>query len=129
MKFHHIGIATNDIESLIAKLKKQLEIKSISEIVYDSKQGANLCLLTTNDNVKIELVSGKIVQNFIKKGQLLYHTCYVVKNIEEKINELVNDGAMLIRSAQEAVLFANHKVAFLRWDLGIIELLEGDEGL
>ncbi len=127
MKFHHIGIATKDIESLIKKLTKQLDIKKVSEIIYDSNQEANLCMLTTGDDLKIELISGKVVQNLVKKRQFLYHTCYLVKNIEQKIEELVSEGALLVREPREAVLFNNRKVAFLMWDLGLIEILETGE--
>ena len=124
MQFHHIGIATNDIESLIKKLTKQLDIKKVSEIIYDKNQEANLCMITTSDGIKIELISGKVVQNLVKKKQFLYHTCYVVKNIEQKIKELVADGALLVREPREAILFNNQKVAFLMWDLGLMEILE-----
>ncbi len=128
MKFHHFGIATDDIESLILKLKKQINIKEVSGIVYDSNQEANLCMLTTNDNLKIELISGKVVQNLVRKRHFLYHTCFVVKDIDQKIAELVADGAFLVREPREAILFDNRKVAFLMWDLGLIEILERGGG-
>ena len=45
MKLHHIGIATEDIENLVEYLKQILNIKDISETVYDKNQDANLCML------------------------------------------------------------------------------------
>ncbi len=127
MKFHHIGIATDDIESMIKKCQKFLEVKSVSDIVYDDNQKANLCMLDINDGVKIELISGEVVQNILRKRQYLYHTCYSVENIEQTINELIEDGALLVREAREAILFNNRKVAFLMWDLGLIELVEEEK--
>ena len=144
MKFHHIGIATEDIKNLISKLKKYFDIKEISDIIYDPKQDANLCMLTTNDNLKIELISGEVVKNLVRKRQFLYHTCYTVKdlnemieslyhtcytvkNLENMISQLVLDGAILVREPREAVLFNNRKVAFLSSDIGLIELLEEAE--
>lgn len=127
MKFHHIGIATEDIEKLISKLKKYFDIQEISDIIYDPKQDAKLCMLTTNDNLKIELISGEVVKNLVRKRQFLYHTCYTVKNLEDMISQLVLDGAILVREAREAVLFNNRKVAFLSSDIGLIELLEEAE--
>ena len=124
MKFHHIGIATEDIEKSIEKLKKYFDIKEISKIVYDKNQDANLCMLEMSDGIMIELISGGVVSNLVKKRQYLYHTCYSVKNIDEMIEKLTSDGAFLVREAKEAILFNNKRVAFLMWDLGLIELVE-----
>ena len=124
MKFHHIGIATEDIEVTLDKIKKYFNIKEISEIVYDPKQDANLCMITLEDGIMIELINGKVVENILKKRQYLYHTCYTVKNIDEELKKLIDDGAFLVSMPKEAVLFNNKKVAFLSWNLGLIELLE-----
>ena len=124
MKFHHIGIETDDIEKMIAKLENFLKIKDISDIVYDSNQDAYLCMLTLDDGIKIELITGKVVENILKKRQYLYHTCYEVDDIELTISKLQNDGAFLVREPKKAILFENKKVAFLMWDLGLIELVE-----
>lgn len=124
MKFHHIGIATNDIEETIKKIKKFFDVKNVSKIIYDKNQDANLCMITLNDGIMIELINGKVVENILKKRQYLYHTCYSVNDINKTINELVNDGAFLVKEAREAILFDNKKVAFLMWDLGLIELVE-----
>lgn len=126
MKFHHIGIATENIESELVKLKKHFNILNISEIVYDKNQDAYLCMLTLNDGMMIELISGNVVQSLVKKRQFLYHTCYSVNNINNKINELINEGAYLVSEPKEAILFNNKKVSFLLWDLGLIELVEED---
>ncbi len=124
MKFHHIGIATEDINKSIEKLKKYFDIKEISEIVYDKNQDANLCMLTISDGIMIELISGGVVTNIVKKRQYLYHTCYSVKDIDKMIDSLISDGAFLVRESKEAKLFNNKRVAFLMWDLGLIELVE-----
>lgn len=126
MKFHHIGIATYDINSTLSKIKKYFDVIEISDLVYDSNQDANVCMITLDNNVKLELISGKIVENILKKRQYLYHTCYLVNDIDKTINELVSDGAFLIKEPVEAILFNKKRVAFLMWDLGLIELLEGD---
>ncbi len=123
MNFHHIGIATSNIQETLSKLKKYFNIIDVSKIVYDANQNANLCMVTLENNVKIELISGKIVDNILKKRQYLYHTCYSVDDIDKTINNLIDDGAFLVREPKEAILFNNKKVAFLMWDLGLIELL------
>lgn len=128
MVFHHIGIATNDIGKMIEKLNKYLKITDISEVIYDKNQDANLCMLVLNNNVKIELISGKVVEGILKKRRYLYHTCYVVNDILKEIDNLIKDGAVLVSEPKEAILFNNKKVAFLMWDLGLIELLEESDG-
>lgn len=124
MKFHHIGIATDDIPSLIEKLKKYFNIKNITDIVYDELQDGKLCMITLDDGTNIELISGNIVENIVKKRRYLYHTCYSVEDIDSTIKSLINDGATLVSDTKEAILFDNKKVAFLMWDLGLIELVE-----
>ena len=124
MKFHHIGIATEDINKTLEKLKIFFDIKDISKVIYDKNQNANLCMVTLNDGIMLELISGEVVANIVKKRQYLYHTCYSVKNIEKAIKNLLDDGAFLVKESKEAILFNNKKVAFLMWDLGLIELLE-----
>jgi len=124
MKFHHIGIACKDIEVTKIFLQKSFEIKNITDTLYDEKQDVNLCILTTSDNLNIELVSGITVKPFIKKSQFLYHNCWSVKNIDISIKLLVSNGATLISEPKEAILFNNNKVAFLFSDIGIVELLE-----
>ncbi len=87
MEFHHIGIATKNIEELLEKLKGILDIKEISPIFYYKLQDANLCMVTLNDGVKLELISGNQVANLVKKRNYLYHTCFKVKSIEEELDK------------------------------------------
>lgn len=123
MKFHHIGIATNNIEESISKLKKFFDVSDISKTVYDVNQDASLCMVTMSDGIKIELINGKVVENILRKRQYLYHTCYLVEDIDKTIKELEEDGAVLVKEPKEAILFDNRKVAFLMWNLGLIELI------
>lgn len=126
MKFHHIGIATPNIEEMLEKLSKFMVIKNKSEIVYDELQDANLCMVTLEDGMLLELIQGGVVENLVKKRQYLYHTCYSVDDIEKVKNDLIESGAFLVREERPAKLFNNKKVAFLMWDLGLIELVEGE---
>lgn len=124
IKFHHIGIATENIENTIKYLKNIMNIKGISETVYDRNQDANLCMLTLEDGTKLELVSGKIVEKIVKKRQFLYHTCYETENIIEEIRKLEKLGGFIVSEPKEAILFNEKKVAFLMTDLGLMELVE-----
>ena len=124
MKLHHIGIATEDIENLVEYLKQILNIKDISETVYDKNQEANLCMLTLEDGTKLELVSGKVVEKIVKKRQFLYHTCYETNDINKEIEKLQKLDSFLVSEPKEAILFKNKKVAFLMTNIGLVELVE-----
>lgn len=124
MKFHHIGIATKDIDKTLKWVKKQFEVKHISEKVYDKNQDAFLQMIKTTD-VNIELVSGTTVEKFVKKNITYYHICYEVSDIEQAIQSFEN--SILISKPTPAILFNGNKVAFLMTPIGIIELLEDKE--
>lgn len=124
MKMHHIGIATGDIQKMQQYLQNIAEVSSIGPTVYDGKQDAFLCMVTLMDGTMIELIAGKVVEKLVKKRNFLYHICYEVEDIEKKIGQLVENGAMVISEPKEAILFDERKVAFLMTDMGMIELLE-----
>ena len=124
MILHHIGIACKDIDLEIQRIKKIHDVISISEIFYDKNQNANLCLIKIKNSLSIELISGKQVENLIKKKISYYHLCYEIQNIESEIKRLVNLGGIILSEPKPAILFNNRKVAFLLLSYGIIELLE-----
>ncbi len=123
MKFHHIGIATKDIKKSLEFIKNNFEILDCSQIIYDEKQDAFLQMIKTKD-LNIELVSGKIIENFIKVKTTYYHVCYEVEDIHKSIKEF--KGAILVSPPKEAILFDGRLVAFLFTPLGIVELLSAN---
>jgi len=124
MKFHHIGVACAAINKAVDFVEKSFTVLSKTKIIFDECQNVNLCLLTLEGGTNIELVSGRTVEKFIDKNQFLYHTCWEVSDIENSIERLYQNGAILISEPKPAVLFNDRRVAFLLTDIGIIELLE-----
>lgn len=124
MIFHHVGIACKDIPIELQKLKKIHSIIEQSEIVYDELQDANLCMVTIEGGFKMEFVSGKTVEIFIKKGTTNYHLCYECSNINSEIEILVSNGALLVSPIKPAILFGGKLVAFLLVSYGLIELVQ-----
>lgn len=124
LEFHHIGIACKDIEQEIKKIKKIHDVKSISKIVYDENQKATLCMLSVENGLNIELISGEQTSTILKRGITYYHICYQVNDIKSKVDDLVSSGALLISYPKPAVLFNGKKVAFLQGSYGLIELVE-----
>lgn len=124
MKFHHIGIATKDIEKAVKDYKKYHKVKFESDIIFDEKQNAKVVYLEADNGVSIEFISGKVVENVIKKGINYYHICYETEKLDSTIKELYEQGAQLVSPPKPAILFDMRRVAFLFVNYGLIELLE-----
>jgi methylmalonyl-CoA/ethylmalonyl-CoA epimerase len=121
MKFHHIGIATKNIDKTLDWVKNQFLVLNVSKKVYDKNQDAYLQMIETED-INIELVSGNIVEKFIKKNITYYHICYEVESLEDAIRSFKK--SIVVSKPTEAILFDNRRVAFLLTPIGIVELLE-----
>ena len=124
LRFHHIGVACKNMQDAIVFVENTFNIQKKSKIIYLENQGVDVCLLTNDDKTNIELVSGKTIESFVKKKQLLYHSCWVVRNIDIAISSFCDNGSTLISEPKPSLLFNNRKVAFLYTDIGILELLE-----
>jgi methylmalonyl-CoA/ethylmalonyl-CoA epimerase len=123
MKFHHIGVACVNIGDEILRISRIHEIKALSPVVFDKEQDAELALLTLSDGTRIELISGKPVENILRKHISYYHICFEVHDIHAEIERLQQENALLISAPKPAVLFDNRNVAFLQVSYGLIELL------
>ena len=128
MTFHHIGVATLNIEASSAAYS--LLGYNVGLSVYDPNQKVNLCFLEKENSPIIELVSpteeGSPINNILKKnGTTPYHTCFEVEDIENEILILKRNKFMVVVKPIEAIAFGNRRVAFLyNKDAGLIELLE-----
>ena len=123
MKFHHIGVACKNIDEEILNISKIHEIINQSPTIFDKEQNAELVMLTLADGTNIELISGKRVENLVRKNITYYHICFEVDDINSEIERLLNENAHLISSPKPAILFNNREVAFLNVSYGLIELL------
>ena len=81
-------------------------------------------MLAMPDGSYIELVSGAVVANFVKKRVTYYHICYEVDDISKAIEEMSKNGALVVSPPKPAILFGNRNVAFLMSPIGLVELLE-----
>src|ERR1700748_3292405 len=114
MKLHHIGIACKNIDAEIANIAKTHHIIEQSAVLFDELQNAQVVLLSLADGTKIELVSGKQVETFVKMNISYYHLCFEVDDLDAEIDKLVNDRALLISPPKPAVLLNNRRVDFLK---------------
>lgn len=126
--FHHLGIATADIESTI-ELYRKLGFEN-SDIIYDPLQKVHICFLTKSNHPLLELVApadeSSPVNNILKKaGTSPYHSCYEVKSLEEAIAALRKQRFLLVVKPVPAVALANRRICFVYHpQIGLIELLE-----
>ena len=126
--FHHIGIATPDIERT-ATLYKQADYR-MTEIIADPIQNVNICFLSKKFHPLIELVSplntdspvSKIIE---KSGVTPYHMCYEVDDILESILKLKQLKFFSLSKPVPAMALQNRLICFLyHLDSGLIELLQ-----
>jgi len=128
MRFHHIGVAVKDISATAAVYMtggyKQ------SGTTYDPVQNVNICWLTKEGMPVVELLepvdeTSPVNKTLEKNGVTPYHTCYIVDNIEQAVQELRGMKYVVVSKPVEAVAIHNCKVAFLyNKNIGLIELVE-----
>lgn len=126
-KFHHIGIACKDIEQTFSDLQLFLPAQyECTEVFYDKRIKASLQLISISSKAHIELVSGEVVKNFLKKDIRLYHTCFEVPDIELFSNELQNKGFFPVTKLIPAELFDGRLIQFFMTPFGLTEILEAE---
>ena len=126
-KFHHIGIACKNIEKTFNDISIFLPNEfEFSDIIFDEKLNAYLQLISIGNQAHIELVSGEIVENFLKKDTILYHTCFEVGNIKKYSESLESKGFVPITKLMPADLFEGRLIQFFRTPLGLTEILESN---
>lgn len=129
LKFHHIGVATEDIKASILLFQKLGYMSS--EIYRDEEQEVDLAFMNREgDSTVIELVApyqkrspvDKILE---KNGTMPYHICYEVEDIDLKIRELKKLRFLQITKKTPAKAFDNREICFLyHKNYGMIELLQ-----
>ncbi len=108
-----------------------------SEVIHDPLQNSKLSMCTKEGYDSIELVTHvneksptyRIIET---NGDIPYHLCYRVKNIDTFIESLKKESIEheVVTEAKPAVLFGNDKVIFISIKgFGTVELLEVGEDL
>ena len=127
-KFHHIGVATCNIDSTASMYEQGGYHRSAT--IYDSIQNVNICWLTKEGAPTVELLAPQDEKSPVNKtlekvGISPYHCCYIVDNIEETVAELRKQRYVMVSKPAEAVAFKGSRVCFLfNKNVGLIELVE-----
>jgi methylmalonyl-CoA/ethylmalonyl-CoA epimerase len=89
--FHHLGIATRDIEATYGIYKKLGY--ELSDVKTETSQNVRIGFLSKIGSPAIELVEPINIDSPVSKilqysGTTPYHTCYRVNNIQQAVEEL-----------------------------------------
>lgn len=128
MNFHHIGVATNNIE-LTTKHYNNFGYKQSTELFLDPIQNVYILFLEKLNSPCIELVApvnedSPILNILNKNGTTPYHFCFEVDDILKEVGKLKKLKFVMVSKIVPAVAFNNRLVCFLyNKESGLIELL------
>lgn len=128
MNFHHIGVATNNIE-LTTKHYNIFGYKQSTELFLDPIQNVHILFLEKPNSPYIELVApvnqdSPILNILNKNGTTPYHFCFEVDDIVKEVDKLKKLKFVMVSKIVPAVAFNNRLVCFLyNKESGLIELL------
>ena len=138
MKFkniHHVGIAVPSIEEALKFHEESLGMKQITDVVYDELQKVKVVLLspeeTNHENYSyielVESVGSSPVDQILKQRNHLYHYCIEVSKLEETLEKVRKEHAIVVLRPTPAKLFNDRRIAFV-WTPAqyLLEFLEKD---
>jgi methylmalonyl-CoA/ethylmalonyl-CoA epimerase len=130
LSFHHIGIATVNIEESIALYQKLGYEWQGETVIEDPIQKVLIAFMYRSGHPLIELVGGidaeSPIQAILQKSKTTpYHTCYEVPDIEKEIQNLKTLRFIPTTKPVPAIAFQNRLICFLyHRHFGLIELLQ-----
>lgn len=126
-KFHHIGVATREIEKelpVYALLGYQKE----GEFFTDSVQGIRGVFLTADGQPRLELLENlegsHTLDVPLKQGQKLYHMAFFVEDIEKTVDILRANRGKVISPLRDSVFFKKRICFLMMPNMMLIELVE-----
>ncbi len=127
-KFHHVGIAVDDLENSIS-LFKNIGFTTETKEITDEIQGIKLIFMT-NHFFRIELIANlddsKMISPWLKTSKIRpYHFAYLVSDLFKSIQYMTEKGFKLIKEPVTAKAFGGRLIAFLiSKELFMVELIE-----
>ena len=128
LEFHHIGVATDDMENareFYCKLGYHL-----GEETEVPSQRVRVCFLTKAEQPQIELITSSgedsPILNILKKcGSGPYHFCYSVRNMKKAIEQLKKEKFVILFKPVESNAIENNNITFAyKKSIGLIEIVE-----
>jgi methylmalonyl-CoA/ethylmalonyl-CoA epimerase len=118
-KFHHLGIAVNEIQTALRIYNNLFGYRLLSGPFNDPLQAASVCFVGSDLGVNpvLELIAplgnDSHVHSIIQKGAGAYHLCYEVPDLEQSIAAARIKGCIVVRNPAPAVAFDGRRVAWL----------------
>lgn len=118
---HHVGIAVPSIEEALKFHIEALGMKQITDIVYDELQKVKVVLLSPEEKDHenysyielVESVGSSAVDQILKQRNRLYHYCIEVSNLEETLEKVRKEHAIIVLPPTPAKLFNDRRIAFV----------------
>lgn len=125
--FHHIGVATRNIERELQTYSLLGYVKE-GEMFEDPAQGIRGQFIVAKDQPRLELLENlegsHTLDKQLENRQKFYHTAYYVKNIDQCQDSLLNCRAKMISPQKESVYFKKRICFLMLPNMQMIELLE-----
>lgn len=126
-EFHHIGVATKDIEKEFGTFAFLGYARS-SDIFEDERQGIRGLFLEAKGQPRLELLSNlgesQTVTPMLESGNKMYHFAYLVSDIEKALSVLTNAKAKIISPLKDSTYFGKRICFLLMPNRYMIELVE-----
>lgn len=127
LNFHHIGLATKDLEKEL-EYHKMLGFDAVTDFFVDPEQKVS-GIFVYNNGTTIEILQplneGSPINSFVRKGNKMYHQAYTCTDIDYYVNYLKKIGAKLVSPPKKSVAFNGNQIAFLLLPtLMLVELIE-----
>lgn len=125
-RFHHVGIATNSINSFSRRISDVSTGEAID--FADSLQGIRGRFVEIG-NMNLEILEplddDETLSPWLTAGNRMYQIAFEVDNLDDELEEARVQKIRIVREAQPAVAFEGRRVAFLMPAPGIlVELIE-----
>jgi methylmalonyl-CoA/ethylmalonyl-CoA epimerase len=117
-RFHHLGVAVQDLTKAIPIYRDLLGYEMTSGPFDDPIQKVSVCFLSRgNGDMAIELVMpagpDSPVARTLSQGGSAYHVCYEVSSIEEALDHLKAYKCGVLSKPVPAVAFQGRLIAWL----------------
>ena len=126
-KFHHVGIATNSLETLATRMQ-DVSTDQFFDFVDPAQGVIGRFIEIGNMNLEIleALNDDNTLTPWLKDGNRVYQVAFEVEDLDLELDMARKKRIRIVRNAQPAVAFNGRRVAFLMPVPGLlIELIEG----
>ncbi len=127
LEFHHIGVATKDIDKEYACFSL-LGYAKEGEPFEDENQGVRGQFIVAKGQPRLELLSNLdgcgTLDGFIESGNKMYHFGYMTSKIEKAYEAFLNCKCRVLSPMKESVYFGKRICFLVMQNRYIIELIE-----